>query len=192
MKSYRTGSGPEPHGRARGRNRNRQPVRKRPRPPVRTIAEVCRAFRGHCPCLSQPIVIPFRILTMDVSATRRAPASPTWRRLPGRPPGLAVLIVSGDPSVRAIAMRELENSGYVVTCAAHSGHALLACLTRGRIDLRVHRGDARGHAGRGARVHVAPSPARTASRVPCSRRHTGGAGRRRAALTGRAGAERQC
>ena len=72
---------------------------------------------------------------MDVSATRRAPASPTWRRLPGRLPGLAVLIVSGDPSVRAIAMRELENSGYVVTCAAHSGHALLACLTRGRIDL---------------------------------------------------------
>jgi CheY-like chemotaxis protein len=72
---------------------------------------------------------------MDVSATRRAPASPTWRRLPARPPGLAVLIVSGDPSVRAIAMRELENGGYVVTCAAHSGHALLACLTRGRIDL---------------------------------------------------------
>ena len=54
---------------------------------------------------------------------------------PRRPPGLAVLIVSGDPSVRAVAMRELENSGYVVTCAAHSGHALLACLTRGRIDL---------------------------------------------------------
>jgi CheY-like chemotaxis protein len=46
-----------------------------------------------------------------------------------------VLVVSGDPSVRAVAMRELEASGYAVTCAAHSGHALLACLTSPRIDV---------------------------------------------------------
>ena len=73
---------------------------------------------------------------MDVSTTRRAPL-PRRRGgvCPPGAPGLAVLIVSGDPSVRAVAMRELEDSGYAVMCAAHSGHALLACLTRGRIDL---------------------------------------------------------
>ena len=57
-----------------------------------------------------------------------------------RPAGLAVLVVSGDPSVRAVAMRELEASGYAVTCAAHSGHALLACLTSARIDLAFIEG----------------------------------------------------
>jgi len=46
-----------------------------------------------------------------------------------------VLIVSGDPAVRAVAVPELEASGFSVTCAAHSGHALLACLTSTRIDL---------------------------------------------------------
>ena len=118
---------------------------------------------------------------MDVSATRRAPASPAWRRLPARPPGLAVLIVSGDPSVRAIAMRELENSGYVVMCAAHSGHALLACLTRGRIDLAFIEATLEDMPGAELACTLAPPPPRTASRVPCSRRHTRGAGRRRPA-----------
>jgi CheY-like chemotaxis protein len=72
---------------------------------------------------------------MDVSTTARGAASSTWRRLPIRPPGLAVLIVSGDPAVGAVAVPQLEASGFSVTCAAHSGHALLACLTSARIDL---------------------------------------------------------
>ena len=60
------------------------------------------------------------------------------RRGGGCPSGgrvLPYLIVSGDPSVRAVAVPELEASGFRVTWAAHSGHALLACLTGPRIDL---------------------------------------------------------
>src|SRR3954462_6143176 len=72
---------------------------------------------------------------MDVSVAPRASASPSWRRLPVRRAGLAVLVVSGDPSVRAVAMRELQASGYTATVAAHSGHALLACLSSARIDV---------------------------------------------------------
>src|SRR3954470_7500910 len=72
---------------------------------------------------------------MDVSTTARAAASSAWRRLPVGRPGLAVLIVSGDPAVGAVAVPQLEASGFSVTCAAHSGHALLACLTSTRIDL---------------------------------------------------------
>jgi CheY-like chemotaxis protein len=74
---------------------------------------------------------------MDVSVPPRASSQP-WP-LPGtaRPPQLAVLVVSGDAAVRATAARELESKGYAVTCAAHSGHALLACLTRRRIDVAV-------------------------------------------------------
>lgn len=46
-----------------------------------------------------------------------------------------VLLVTGDSDFRAVAGRVLARDGYRVVSAAHSGHALLACLTSGRIDL---------------------------------------------------------
>lgn len=72
---------------------------------------------------------------MDAAATPRTTIPldpPQWAVRPGR---LAVLIVSGDAVVRAMATRELGYFGYAVTCAVHSGHALLACLTSARIDV---------------------------------------------------------
>jgi CheY-like chemotaxis protein len=52
-----------------------------------------------------------------------------------RPLRLAVLVVSGDADARSAAARDLAEHGYAVTCAAHSGHALLACLMSPRIDV---------------------------------------------------------
>jgi CheY-like chemotaxis protein len=46
-----------------------------------------------------------------------------------------VLLVTGDADLRAVAARVLEREGYDVVTAAHAGHALLAGLTRGRIDI---------------------------------------------------------
>lgn len=45
-----------------------------------------------------------------------------------------VLLVTDDTDLRAAAARVLEQDGYHVLAAAHSGHALLACLTAGRVD----------------------------------------------------------
>jgi DNA-binding NtrC family response regulator len=47
-----------------------------------------------------------------------------------------LLFVTGDADLRAVAARVLGREGYNVLTAAHSGHALLACLT-GRIDILV-------------------------------------------------------
>jgi len=46
-----------------------------------------------------------------------------------------VLLVTGDAELRNAAARALERKGYHVVTAAHAGHALLAGLTRGRIDI---------------------------------------------------------
>jgi CheY-like chemotaxis protein len=48
-----------------------------------------------------------------------------------------VLFVSDDNNLRAVAGRVLEREGYGVVTAAHAGHALLAALTRERIDFLV-------------------------------------------------------
>lgn len=47
-----------------------------------------------------------------------------------------LLLVTGDADLRAAAARVLAREGYHVLTAAHSGHALLACLTC-RIDIMV-------------------------------------------------------
>jgi DNA-binding NtrC family response regulator len=65
-----------------------------------------------------------------------------WRdqKWPGgstRASRLNVLIVSDDAGLRAAAEQVLEDQGHGVTIAAHSGHALLACLDGGRIDAAV-------------------------------------------------------
>jgi len=46
-----------------------------------------------------------------------------------------VLLVTGDADLRAVGARVLEREGYDVATAAHAGHALLAALTWGRIDI---------------------------------------------------------
>ena len=48
-----------------------------------------------------------------------------------------VLIVTPDGDLRAVIRRVLERSGCAVADAAHSGHALLACMTNRRIDVVI-------------------------------------------------------
>jgi DNA-binding response OmpR family regulator len=52
-------------------------------------------------------------------------------------PRATVLFVTGDADLRAVGARVLEREGYDVVCAAHAGHALLAGLMRGRIDILI-------------------------------------------------------
>lgn len=46
-----------------------------------------------------------------------------------------VLVVSSDSTVRESAAEMLERDGYTVVTAAHGGHALLACIKAGRVDV---------------------------------------------------------
>jgi CheY-like chemotaxis protein len=46
-----------------------------------------------------------------------------------------VLVVTGDEGLRDASARALEGEGYVVLTAPHGGHAVLACMRAGRIDL---------------------------------------------------------
>jgi CheY-like chemotaxis protein len=48
---------------------------------------------------------------------------------------LTVLLVTADPNLRESGARALEAAGYAVRTAAHSGHATLASLAGGRIDI---------------------------------------------------------
>jgi len=49
----------------------------------------------------------------------------------------SVLFVSHDADLRAVAARVLQRAGFQVKCAAHGGHALLACVEQGAIDVLV-------------------------------------------------------
>ncbi len=72
---------------------------------------------------------------MEATAVRRVciPVAAAGRS--GTPGGPTILLVSDDSDLRAAAARVLEAAGWTVRAAAHSGHALLACLTAGRIDV---------------------------------------------------------
>jgi DNA-binding response OmpR family regulator len=48
-----------------------------------------------------------------------------------------VLLVTGDADLRAAAERAITAAGYRVLAAAHSGHALLACMGQGTVDTLV-------------------------------------------------------
>ena len=48
-----------------------------------------------------------------------------------------VLVVTADADLRASAARALEQTGRTALTAAHAGHAVLACLRAGRVDLLV-------------------------------------------------------
>lgn len=48
-----------------------------------------------------------------------------------------MLVVSADGAWREVAIRVLTTEGYEVVAAAHSGHAVLGCLTAPRLDVVV-------------------------------------------------------
>jgi DNA-binding response OmpR family regulator len=50
-------------------------------------------------------------------------------------PERIALLVTPDSNLREAAGRALEGDGYRVLRAAHSGHAVLACLKAGRVDV---------------------------------------------------------
>lgn len=49
----------------------------------------------------------------------------------------SVLFVSHDENLRAVATRVLTRAGFQVKAVAHGGHALLACVEHGAIDVLV-------------------------------------------------------
>lgn len=55
--------------------------------------------------------------------------------LPTHPGAPVVLVVTGDRNLRDACARVLTAEGYRVLTAAHAGHAVLACLKAGRVDL---------------------------------------------------------
>lgn len=67
----------------------------------------------------------------------------TWRgtipvsnpSVPFRAQRPVVLVVSTDPDLREASARALERDGYGVITAAHGGHAVLACLRAGHVDV---------------------------------------------------------
>jgi CheY-like chemotaxis protein len=73
---------------------------------------------------------------MQSFATRRVSIPIGQSRRSTNDSRLAVLFVSDDGELCAAAARVLEDEGYEVHTAAHSGHALLAGLTA-RIDVVV-------------------------------------------------------
>ena len=46
-----------------------------------------------------------------------------------------VLVVTPDANLREVSARVLTREGYRVATAAHAGHAVLACLSAGRVDI---------------------------------------------------------
>ncbi len=74
---------------------------------------------------------------MEPHARRRV-SSPVERIAPRRRAavqGLTVLLVTGDADLRAAGARVLADAGYRTLTAAHSGHAWLACLRAGTVDV---------------------------------------------------------
>jgi DNA-binding response OmpR family regulator len=71
---------------------------------------------------------------MEMVTVRRV-CIPVGEGKPGMDVRRAVLLVTSDTGLREAGARVLEAEGYRVIPAAHSGHALLACLTETRIDI---------------------------------------------------------
>jgi len=71
---------------------------------------------------------------MEICTVRRVTIPMRTELAETRPTTL--LIVTGDADLRAVTARVLRAEGYDVVTAAHSGHALLACLTR-PIDILI-------------------------------------------------------
>ena len=63
-------------------------------------------------------------------------------------PQSTVLIVTPDANLRAAAARVLAREDYRVLTAAHAGHALLACLREGHLELLAVESSMDGTSGR--------------------------------------------
>lgn len=73
----------------------------------------------------------------DVCAIRRVSIRLDGDWPAGAAGSVRVLLVTPDDDFRAAACRVLERAGYAVTGAAHSGHALLACLNGAPVDVAI-------------------------------------------------------
>jgi DNA-binding response OmpR family regulator len=67
---------------------------------------------------------PFAIRRVSIPVTTSSPSANTAPPSRGR-----ILVVSGDPDLRSVLSRVLEEDGYAVDAVSHSGHALLLCRT---------------------------------------------------------------
>lgn len=74
---------------------------------------------------------------MNVCAVRRVSICLDDKWTAAAEAGPSVLVITPDSDLRAVLARILTQRGYRVADAAHSGHALLACLTGERIDLAI-------------------------------------------------------
>ena len=83
-----------------------------------------------------------------------------------------ILVVTPDTNLREVSERVLAREGYRVLSAAHAGHAVLACLKAGRVDVLAVElsmddmsGPALADAGtRCATRSSSPTPAKSRSR----------------------------
>lgn len=66
---------------------------------------------------------------------RRAGAAETPVRATARTP--VILVVTSDQGLREAAARAIAHYGCTVVTAAHAGHAVLACLRAGQVDLLI-------------------------------------------------------
>lgn len=67
---------------------------------------------------------------------------PTAQAIARRPlstpaPARSVLLVTDDIALEGVCKAQLQQAGFGVICARHSGHALLACLSGAQPDLLV-------------------------------------------------------
>ena len=72
---------------------------------------------------------------MQLQTVRRVAIPVVNRTMPEGSEGPVVLVVTPDEALREVSSRVLGQEGYRVLTAAHGGHALLACLQAGRIDM---------------------------------------------------------
>jgi CheY-like chemotaxis protein len=72
---------------------------------------------------------------MQPEFTGRGPIPVSNPSVPFRAQSPVVLVVSTDHDLREASARALEREGYTVITAAHGGHAVLACLRAGHVDV---------------------------------------------------------
>jgi len=72
---------------------------------------------------------------MQPQTVRRTAISVAGTPAPQDAGAPVVLVVTPDADLREVSARVLAREGYRVRTAAHAGHAVLACLDAGRIDL---------------------------------------------------------
>lgn len=72
---------------------------------------------------------------MQPQTVRRISIAVAETSMPQHDGAPVVLVVTADANLRQASARALAREGYRVLTAAHAGHAVLACLEAGRVDL---------------------------------------------------------